>query len=524
MSGYLALVLHAHLPFVRHPEHAQFLEENWLFEAITETYVPLLQVFEGWNRDGVPARLTLTLTPPLCAMLRDPLLLEKYRRFLDGLIDLAERETHRTLFEKEAAKVAEFYLNRLAGIRDFLNQCDWLLLPRFKALQDLGRIEIITCAATHAVLPLLMHQPGCVRAQLLMARDDYHDCFGQAPRGIWLPECAYTEGLEDFLHEAGLRWFITETHGILQANPKPRYAIFAPILTKAAVAAFGRDRDSAKQVWSRDEGYPGDPRYRDFYRDIGFDLEFEYVRPHLPASPRRGFTGLKYHRITGGSGPKELYDRAAAMDAARGHAEHFLQARLDQLDKVIPVIKRPPIIVCPYDAELFGHWWYEGPEFLDSFARRAAKHADAISLITPNEYLDRNPVVQISTPAASTWGEGGHLKVWLNDKNEWIQPLVRSAGEEMIALARKFQDPAPLEERALRQAGRELLLAQSSDWPFIIRMGTSPDYASNRVRDHLAHFNLFRDQLMAERIDEPRLREIEQRDNIFPNLDWRYWR
>src|SRR5882724_6212559 len=385
MQGHLSLILHAHLPFVRHPEHEKFLEETWLFEAITETYVPLLQMMERWQRDGMETRLTLTLTPTLCAMLLDPLLQGRYVRHLDGLIDLAEKELHRTHWDKALNQLAQLYHRRFLEIRNTYFACRKNLVAAFAAFQDAGRLEIITCAATHALLPLLANHPPSLRAQVLVARDHYRTCFGRDPRGIWLPECAYAESVEPALREANLRWFITDTHGILHAHPRPRYAIFAPILTPAGLAAFGRDSESAKQVWSRNQGYPGDPRYRDFYRDVGFDLERDYVKPYLPGTEKCGFTGLKYFRITGGTSRKEAYERQAALIAADQHAGHFLDARMAQIHKAAQIMDRPPLIVSPYDAELFGHWWYEGPEFLDLFVRKAFYDQKVFSLITPEE-------------------------------------------------------------------------------------------------------------------------------------------
>src|SRR6185436_12306363 len=154
MQGFLALVLHGHLPFVRHPEHERFLEENWLFEAITESYIPLLQIIQSWQRDGVNAPLTLTLTPTLCSMLQDPLLQERYARYLDLLVELAEKEVQRTQWEKPFQELALFYRQRFRGIREFYAGCGRNLLKEFTKLQDAGALEIITCAATHALLPL----------------------------------------------------------------------------------------------------------------------------------------------------------------------------------------------------------------------------------------------------------------------------------------------------------------------------------------------------------------------------------
>jgi 1,4-alpha-glucan branching enzyme len=523
MQGYLSLVLHAHLPFVRHPEHEKFLEENWLFEAITETYLPLLQTMQGWQRDGMATRLTLTLTPTLCSMLLDPLLQDRYARHLNELIELAEKEIHRTHWDKTFHDLAQMYHRRFLATREAYDGCGRNLVAAFRQLQESGRLTIITSAATHGLLPLLASHPPSVRAQILVARDHYRACFGRDPRGIWLPECAYVNGIETVLQEANIRWFITDTHGVLHATPRPRYGVFAPLFTPNGVAAFGRDLDSARQVWSKHEGYPGDPRYRDFYRDIGFDLDFDYVKPHLPATDQRGFTGIKYYRITGDSPDKQPYDRRAALQAAADHAQHFLDARIGQIQQLAGIMDRPPLVLSPYDAELFGHWWYEGPEFLDYVVRKAYYDQKVFTLITPEDYLGLLPTNQVARPGASSWGEEGYWRVWLNETNEWIYPHLSIAQERMTQLARRFPNPNPLQHRALRQAGRELLLAQSSDWPFILRTGTSPEYARKRVKDHLLRFIALHDQLTSTSIDAKWLGEIEQVDNLFPEINYRYW-
>jgi len=522
--GGLAMVLHAHLPFVRHPEHDRFLEEHWLFEAITETYLPLLQVFDGWQRDGLTAPLTLTLSPTLCAMLQDALLQARYRRYLQERIELCEQEMHRVLWEPTLSALARFYRERLRTLRERYDSAGGDLVAAYRALQDQGRLRIATCAATHALLPLLESHPPSLRAQILVARDDYRRCFGCEPSGIWLPECGYSEACGPPLREAGLRWFVTETHGLLHARPRPLFGSLAPVITPAGLAAFGRDPDSARQVWSRHGGFPGDPRYRDFYRDAGFDLDLDYLRPYLAAPDRRGFTGLKYYRITGITPAKEPYDRAHALQAAEEHARHFLAERTRQLEAAPADLRVPPLIVAPYDAELFGHWWFEGPDFLDCLVRLTCRHPRALTMTTPDDYLRNNPTHQLAEPAASSWGEGGYWTMWLNEKSAWLYPHLRTAQERMTCLARQFPQPDPLQERALQQAARELLLAQASDWPFILRTGTSPDYATRRLHTHLTRFTALHDQLQQGAINQTQLSEVESADNLFPNLNYRYWR
>lgn len=523
MQGFLSLILHAHLPFVRHPEHERFLEENWLFEAITESYIPLIQKMEGWARDGMETSLTVTLTPTLCAMLLDPLLQDRYVRHLEQLIELAEKEIHRTHWDRDYRELAWMYHRQFSQARDTYFAYGRNLAGAFRKFQELGRLEIITSAATHALLPLLASHPPSVRAQILVARDYHRDCFGANPDGIWLPECAYTPGLEETLQEANIRWFLTETHGLLHARPRPRYGVYAPVFTPNGVAAFGRDLESAKQVWSKHEGYPGDARYRDFYRDIGYDLDYDYVKTYLPVRGQRGFTGIKYHRITGSTPQKMVYDRGIALQAAADHAGHFLRARIAQIQHLAQIMDRPPVLVAPYDAELFGHWWYEGPEFLDYFVRKAYYDQHVFSLIRPYDFLAKFPTQQVAIPSASSWGEEGYFKVWLNDTNAWIYPHLQVAQERMTQLARKFPQATGLRERALKQAGRELLLAQASDWPFILRTGTSPDYARKRVKDHILRFITLHEQLTATQIEEEWLEKIEAKDNLFPNLNYHYW-
>ncbi len=518
MQGYLALILHAHLPFVRHPAYPKFLEESWLFEAVTETYLPLIQMMGGWSDDRMDWRLTLTLSPTLCSMLNDPLLCERYEQYLGGLIALAEKELHRTHWDRAYRELAWMYHARFNGLLATWRNYGGKVVGAFRKFQEQGNLEIITTAATHALLPLLNHKPS-VRAQILVARDHYRECFGCDPRGIWLPECAYADGIEDVLQEAGIRWFTVDTHGLLHAHPRPRYGVFSPIYLPNGVAAFGRDLDSARQVWSRHEGYPGDPRYRDFYRDIGFDLDWDYVRPYVPSPEQRGFTGIKYNKITGWQGDKDVYDRNQALWLAAEHAQHFLDARVAQVRNLANIMDRPPLLVSPYDAELFGHWWYEGPEFLNYFVRKAYYDQDVVQLTTPQKYLEENPSQQVAKPSPSSWGEEGYYRVWLNEKNEWIYPHLQVAQERMTELVGKFTEPTPLESRALKQAARELLLAQSSDWPFILRTGTNPDYARRRVKEHILRFIQIYEQLRGGAVEEKWLAKVEGTDNLFADLD-----
>ena len=523
-KGYLSLVLHAHLPFVRHPEYDEFLEEDWLYEAITETYIPIIKMMEGLVRDNVDFRLTMSMTPPLCSMLMDPLLQERYIRHLTKLIELTEKEIERTKWDKPFHELAWFYHNRFLEARaTFVDGYGRNLVGAFRKFQELGKLEIITCGATHGFLPLMQEHPESIRAQIMIARDHYRSCFGCDPRGIWLPECAYTPAVEPFLAEANIRWFITDTHGVAMAHPRPRYGIYAPIFSPNGVAAFARDVESSQQVWSAEQGYPGDVDYRDFYRDVGFDLDFEYIKPYIHPDGIRTFTGVKYHRITGKSQYKEYYDRYWAMEKAALHAGDFMNNRRKQFEHLHGVMGKAPIVLAPYDAELYGHWWFEGPEFLNYFMRKVAFDQNVFKLTTPGEYLRMFPTQQVAQPAASSWGAKGYWEVWLEGSNDWIYRHLHVAADRMTELARAYKHGDALTQRALKQAARELLLAQSSDWAFIMKTGTAVQYAVKRTKDHILRFTRIYEQIKAGQIDEPWLASIEWRDNIFPDVNYHYY-
>jgi len=522
MPGHLALILHAHLPFVRHPEKDHFLEEDWLFEAITESYIPLLRMMQRLVADNVPFKLSMSVTPTLCAMLQDELLRERYVQHLDELVDFCNQEVERNRKDPHLHALSQFYLDIFSESRRFfVDQCGCNLINAFRGLRDAGVLEIMACAATHGLLPLLHQQsPSSARAQVLIGRDVYASTFGADPRGIWLPECAYSPDLGPIIQEANLRWFILDAHGLLFAEPRPRRAIFAPCYTPYGPAAYARDQDSSRQVWSAEAGYPGDPHYREFYRDAGFDLPLEHLGPI--AHGQRKFSGVKYYRITGREGDKALYDPIDAERLADTHATHFLEARRHQIQTLLG-FDFEPVVVIPFDAELFGHWWFEGPIFLDRFIRKMAAEQD-LKLTTPTEFLSSHPTQQTVEPAPSTWGEEGHLRVWLDPSNIWLYPHLHGAARRMHEVtASQPADPDALTDRTLKQMARELLLAQASDWAFLMKTGTAKEYASKRSMDHLVRFNRFYDELTKNEVDENFLADCEWRDNLFPNVNWRYY-
>ncbi|MFB5190863.1 1,4-alpha-glucan branching protein domain-containing protein [Alicyclobacillus fastidiosus] len=518
--GYLNLVLHAHLPYVRHPEREDRIEERWLFEALTETYIPLLQVFHGLLDDGVDFRVTMSLSPPLISMLADELLQTRYRRHMANLLALCESEQTRTADDPARRSLAKEYQRRFEQVVQFFEDYSGNILPAFAQLHQAGKLELITSAATHAFLPYLRTQ-AAIEAQIATAVDCFITHLGFRPKGIWLPECAYDARVEASLQRHGIRYFFTDTHGLTSATPAPVFGTFAPVVTPSGLAAFARDEESSRQVWSSTEGYPGDYDYREYYRDIGFDLPEQDLQPFAHKEGIRLNTGIKYYRITGQTGEKALYDFHLAREKAATHAGNFLFNRTQQVAYAKSRMGRLPVVTAPYDAELFGHWWYEGPIFLDMLFRKMHYDQTEIKSITPSEYLDMYGDFQLATLDFSTWGRGGYGDVWLQGDNDWIYPALHDCELQMTRLADAYVHPSSLVRRALNQAARELMLAESSDFAFIMDSKTTVDYAVERTKQHVNRFRHLCSMLDQRDIDVSYVSDAEALSPIFPNLDYR---
>lgn len=520
-KGFLILMLHAHLPFVRHPEHDSFLEENWLFEAISETYIPLLRVLDRLEADSVPFKLALSLSPTLTAMLEDALLQKRYVRYVEQRIDLANREVERTRNDPQFAPQAQLYKDLYeANLETFVEKYERNLIRGFDYFYKKGKIELVATAATHAYLPLYMQYPAAVRAQVQVGCDSHARLFGKATNGFWLPECGYSPGIEAYLKEQGVRYFFVATHGLVFADERPVAGVYEPITCSNGVSVFARDHASTNAVWSSDEGYPGDYRYRDFYRDIGHDLPLDYIGRFLPGDSIRASTGFKYYAVTGKTAQKDPYDPRLAERTVAEHARNFVYNQRKRVERLGHLMDISPVITCPFDAELFGHWWFEGPQWFEAVIRRIAED-DALELTTPTEYLRLYPEHQVTAPSFSSWGNKGYSEVWLDGTNDWIYRHTHKAIERMRDLADRFPKENGLKQRALTQAAREVLLSQASDWPFIMRAGTAVPYAVRRVKEHIANVSYVHDALSRGTIGTEWLTRAERQHNIFPDLDYR---
>ncbi|HLO02468.1 MAG TPA: 1,4-alpha-glucan branching protein domain-containing protein [Symbiobacteriaceae bacterium] len=474
----LMLVLHAHLPYVN-PSGAEILEERWLYEAVTETYIPLLWSLQRLLAEGIRPRLTLSLSAPLLAMLGDSALMARCRAHVARMAELGAREATR-LAGSDLAAAAEFHRQRLLEVGATLDRSGNDLLTPFGQLAQAGSIALITAAGTHPVLPLLADD-RTRRLQIEVALQIFEQRFGFRPAGLWLPECAYAPGLDHLLAAHGIRWSLTDDAAVRAAYPPVKGAV---LTTPGGVALFGRDQAVTRQVWDSRGGYPGDPAYREFYRDQGYDLPLDEVAPYLVEGWVRSDTGLKFYRVTahgpGLMGQKEPYRPAEAAAQVAAHARHFVE-RLKE---------RTGPIVAPFDAELFGHWWFEGPAWLEAVWRLIASEGE-VAVASPDEWLAAGWAPPLAQVPPATWGAKGDFSVWVGPANDQIWPELHKAERAFWAVVegRAGAPPdSPLSPPVLEAAGSALLLAQASDLPFIMTGQTAVQWAEREFRTHLDRF------------------------------------
>lgn len=493
MSGSIAIVLHAHLPWVRNPEHPRSLEERWLYEALWESYLPLVAMFERLVNDGVVAPVTVSVSPTLAAMLADSLLRHRFVTHLDRLEDLAAREFVRARGLPAQQHVIAHYQQHLQAVRTTWDRLGGDVLGALVKLEKAGAIELLTTSVTHAYLPALTSVSQ--RAQIEIGLRAFEALAGHRPKGFWLPECSFDPALSKQLVRSNVTYTVLDAHGVDLAIPRPPAGIFEPILSPLGVAFFGRDPLASRDVWSRELGYPGHPDYRDFYRDIGFDLNEVDLAGEVGPNGTRLMTGLKYHRVTGVGIDKQVWIPERAIERAREHAEHFVQARVRALATRGESANRA-VVVAPFDAELFGHWWFEGPIFLEHLLRRldASKNPPIASAVTLGRYLASHAEFVVAEPMASSWGEGGFGEAWLGRphaarEDAEMSPAhlirhVRHAERTVRNVVTMWGHVGGVAGQAIDQAIVELLLLEASDWGFMLRRGEMARYATGRVRAH----------------------------------------
>ncbi len=556
-QGAFTFVLHSHLPYARQAGMWPHGEE-WVHEAIAETYVPLWSALYDLAEEGVNFKITVSVTPILAEQLADPLIIDHYITYAEERAAWAAADISRfeDAGEEELKALAiyfhHWYSRNLSEFRDRFNKD---LLGALKDLQDRGMVEISTSAATHGYLPLLSRDSS-IYGQLQTGVDAYTKHFGRAPKAIWLPECAYRPayldesngtdvrrpGLESFLAAQGIRVFFTETHTVEGGQPvgkaageamgvygavSRRYAVdtqakeqMEPGTTYRSywvgdapgqVAVLGRNNRTGQQVWSGAFGYPGDAWYREFHR-------------------KDGVSGMQYWRVGGPEvdlGKKPPYDPDRAKNRVADHARHFVGLVDELIQNYHEATGEYGIIASNYDTELFGHWWFEGVDWLKEVLRGISK-LDKVDLTTASGFVEEHNPEDVMNLPESSWGMGGNHFTWMNVDTEWMWKPIHAAETRMEALVEQYPKADGDMLQVLNQAARELLLLQSSDWPFLVTTGQAKEYATQRFTDHVDRFNSLAE--IAERGgdvsrgERDTLAALAERDNPFDIVDYRVFR
>ena len=535
--GAFSLVLHSHLPYVLAHDR---LEEEWLFEAVVESYLPLLQVFTHLSLQKISPKVTIGLTPVLLEQLADPRFATQFLAYLDQKVQSAHEDQrvftrrNESHLARLASLWAEFY-RRTAAF--FIGELSSDIIGGLRRLQKSEAVEIITSAATHAYLPLLALDAS-VHTQIAIGTASYRRYFRTQPRGFWLPECAYRPAvqwrppfddiealqvaerpaIDQQLAAAGLQYFIVDARQ-LRSSP-PHYARHSPCRvywvdggdsSSAPVALFSRDFETTARVWQHDIGYPGDPVYLEFHK-----------------KQREG--GLRYWRITDRRADlayKQPYVPEWAFAQVRMHAAHFAQTLRERLRAHWQQTGEQGIVVAAFDTELFGHWWFEGPQWVSELVRQITASGD-ITLTTCQEYLRQSPPQRTVQLTESSWGDGGDHRVWWQPGTRQLWHDLYQAECDMHRLTQQLRDKIldPQLARIVRQCGRELLLLQSSDWPFMISTGSTTDHARQRFALHRQNFQSCcawaERSLAGEMLSEEErslLEKIEEQDPLFRKID-----
>ncbi|WP_010477539.1 1,4-alpha-glucan branching protein [Thermococcus zilligii] len=523
MRGHFAFVLHTHIPYVR--KHGKWpFGEEWVFEAISETYVPLLMELERLVDSGIQFGLVINVTPVLAEQLADDYMKSEFEKYMERKLRAMEEDLKSGKYDEKAVS---HMLNYFRKVYSYWKAINGDILGKLRELQDKGYIEVITSAATHGYLPLLGRDEA-IRAQIANGVATYEKHFGRRPRGIWLPECAYRpsgewelpggrkvkrRGIEEFLEEFGLEYFFVESRLIDEGPVTKGYgevevyeggkSTLRPYWIKGSnVAVFARNRETGHQVWSAHFGYPGDFWYREFHKKA-------------PES------GGQYWRITSKDvdiGGKEFYDPDKAMERVEEHARHFVSLVEGLLREYEEKTGEKGIIVSPYDTELFGHWWFEGVKWLGRVLELMALRG--IKTTTLSRFLEDYSAEkhEIELPEGS-WGANSDHSTWWNKETEWTWEHVYRAEDRMVAIASRFYGKDGLTNRAIEQLARELLILEASDWQFLITTGQAKEYGKRRVLVHSRDFHRLANEVVkyvkSGEFDVKLLEELEERDNAF---------
>ncbi|AEE17013.1 1,4-alpha-glucan branching protein domain-containing protein [Treponema brennaborense] len=516
------ITLVAHQGYIRRTDGDSFgrPENELLFLAISETYIPLLNMFESLDTDAVPFKLSMVITPTLCSLLSDTAVINRYVDWLDRSIVLGEKELTRNASDTGRKKQAQRCLDRVRKTRqDFIEVYKRDLLSAFRYYADRGNVELLATAATYAFLPHYADLPEAVNAQIETGVQAHRHFFGVVPEGFWLPYMGFSSGLEQVLRGYGFDYTVLNSHGVLFADPLPEKGIFAPVRCGNSFALFARD-DASEDELTGPGGFMYNPVYRDPNRDVAFEASVGDLDGFLEADGTRISSGYAYWNRNESAGGC-WYDCEAAAKQAASDAKSFFAGKIGKLaaaEKLLP--GHDVSLVCAFDAKILGQSWAEGVSWLEQVFRIAASQSD-VRIGSYADLLTNRFDLQKLKPFMSAATGTGYGENMLDSSNGWILQYSRKACERMMYLADRFPDDTGLKARALNLAAKEVLLAQSGDWPSMLHDRLFSEYAQEQVKKNVLAFTTVYDSLGANTISTEWLTSMEQEHPLFPWMNYR---
>ena len=489
--GTFSLVLHTHLPWVAH-NGTWPVGEEWLHQAFTGSWRRVLRVLETLAEHGYADVATLGVTPVVAAMLDDPYCLSEIHSWAGRWQLRAEELSARP----GMGDLAEYERGEAVACLEDL-QRRWLtggLSSVLRPLIDFGTVELLSGPATHPFQPLLTERFAA--AQLRTGLSDARLRFGSAPGGIWAPECGYAPGMENFYAASGVTHFLVDGPAVHGDTG------FARPVGDSDVLAFARDLDISYRIWSSRTGYPGGSSYRDFHT-------FDHASGFRPA------------RVTDPAVPSEAkqpWDPRLASAAVQHDAQDFVAAVVRRLTQLREQHGREALVVAAFDTELFGHWWYAGPQFLDAVLRMLP--AAGVRLRTLRGAREAGLVAGRVELPASSWGAGKDWRVWDNSGVTELNDEIAHMQKRLFSLLDELPEGSG-RNPAADQLVREAFLLSSSDWAFMVSRDSAAGYAWQRARRHAERFNALADALEAGTDANRLAAELRAVDGPFGHLDAR---
>src|SRR5574344_2659885 len=503
-------------------------QNDILFSAVSDTYIPLLNMLSQLESESIPVKMGVVLSPALCTLLDDPQVQNQFIDWVDRRIALGKAEVVRCQKNKELLAQAQTCLDKAQKDKiDFTEVYGQKLLEKFRYFASKDMIALIPTAAAYAFLPQYADLTEVLNAQVETGLYAHRHFFGDAGEGFWLPYMGWAKGLDKVLRSYGVNYTILENHGLLFAENPPETGIFAPVRSNNSLALFGRDYDSSEEAAEPDR-FCKNSIYRLQQRDIGFDLEKEALAPFAGKSKVRVQTGYKYYANGDGdeedeiaAGDAPLYDRHAALEQVKKDALEFYTAKAEKLAKASELLHGQDVsVVCAVHADLLGQTWFEGIDWLEQLFRIAAEKKDAEFTLC-RDLLQNQFTLQKVEPYPSAASGTGYGEDLLDSSNGWMLRYTRKACERIIDLTDRFPSDTGLKARLLNLGAKELLLAQSGEWPKMIHEGRIPDYVNDMFRKNIISFTTVFDSLGSNTVSTEWLTEIEKEHDIFPWMNYR---